>query len=208
MARSAMLPAVVRKDVFGRHTRTVVLAVVAIVAAITASVIVDTARSQKEQDKPFVPKGRDEPDATPPVGLQRGSLLVRENLAPALRRLEARSGRGRVRALRIASDRVDAQVVTARGRLRTIRHRFTGETAVLSDTASPVHSTRATFAWSEVDTHAPRRIAQRVLRDRPARELSYLVLLDSRALRWSAFLTSGADFSATADGRDVRRTGG
>ena len=187
-----------------------VFAFLALVGAILVPRIVDAVQSLGDEleDRPFVPKGADEPDATPPAGLQRGSLLRRENLVPALRRLEERSGGGRVRLLRIASDRIDAQVITAKARLRNIQHRFTGETEVLSDTSSPGMSTRATFAWSEVNALAPRRITQRTTRGTSSRELSYLVLLDAGELRWSAFLADGTGFTATADGRGVRRIGG
>lgn len=187
-----------------------VLAFLAIVAAILVPRVVDAVQSIGDdvKDKPFVPKGAEEPDATPPVGLQRRSLLRRERLVPALHRLEARSGGGRVRLLRIASDRIDAQVITAKGRLRNIQHRFTGSTAVLSDTSSPGLSTRATFAWSEVDANAPRRITERTTRGTSSRELSYLVLLHTGDLRWSAFLADGTGFTAGADGSGVRRIGG
>ena len=199
---------VVRKHAPGRDMLLVAIAVVAILATVTVPRIVDAAWRLKDQKQAYVPKGTPEPDATPPAGLERGSLLRRENLAPGLRELEAHSGGGRVKVLRIASDRVDAQVITAKRRLRTIRHRFTGETLVLSDTSSPGLSPRATFAWSEVDASAPRRIIRRAARGTSPRELSYLVLADAGQLRWSAFLASGAGFSARADGRGVRPSGG
>src|SRR3954470_9959529 len=45
-----------------------------------------------------------------PTGLARHSLLRRGNLAPALRRIEAKVG-GRVRLVRVAADRVDVQAL-------------------------------------------------------------------------------------------------
>ena len=180
-----------------------------VTGAVVVPFVVDAVQSIDDQldDPSFLPKGEDEPDRTPPVGLQRESLVLRGNLVPALRRLEARSGDGRVRLLRIAPDRIDAQVITAEGRMRNIQHRFTGETQVLSDTALPGAATRGTFAWSAVEPSAPRRIVERALRGKSKRELEYLVLLDAAGLRWSAHLSGGDAFTARPDGRGVRRIG-
>lgn len=163
--------------------------------------------SEDIEDPPTLPRGEDEPDATPPAGLQKRSLVLRGNLAPALRRLERRSGGGRVRLLRIAPDRIDAQVITPELRLRNLQHRFTGETQVLSDRSAPGAGTLATFTWKDVDASAPRRLAERAVRGGSSRELSYLVLLETSRLRWSAFLADGTGFSAGPDGRGARRIG-
>lgn len=187
----------------------VVVAALGGVAVIAVPRVVDAVQSLEDEleDQPVVPRGADEPDATPPAGLQRGSLVLRGNLAPALRRLEQRSDGGRVRLLRIAADRIDAQVITPEQRLRNLQHRFTGETQVLSDTSAPGIGTAATFAWDDVDPSAPRRIVERAVRGKSSRELSYLVLLDTGRLRWSAFLDSGTGFTAGPDGRGVRPIG-
>lgn len=190
------------------------LAVVALLAAIGAfaaprAIDLVQSLSDEEQDASFLPSGRGGgPDTPPPAGLQRGSLVRRGNLVPALRRLEQRSGGGRVRMLRIAPDRIDAQVVTAERRLRTLRHRHTGETVVLSDTSVAASSAGATFAWDEIDASAPRRIIQRAVRGGSSRDLSSVVLHDAGAragLQWSAFLAGGVGFTADAEGRRVRR---
>ena len=198
-----------------RILRAVVVTLVAVaflggIAALAVPRIVDAVQSIDDElgDQPFLPQGDDAPDATPPAGLQRESLVLGGNLVPALRRLQARSGASRVRLLRIAPDRIDAQVVTAERRMRMVQHRYTGETQVLSDTSSPGVASQATFSWSQIDASAPRRIVRRAVRGKSSRELSYLVLLDAGGLRWSAFLSSGAGFTAGADGRGVRRIGG
>ena len=112
-----------------------------------------------------------------------------------------------MRLLRIAPDRIDAQVVTAEQRVRNLQHRYTGETQVLSETSAPGIAAAPSFAWSQVNPSAPRRITQRAVRGGSSRELSYLVLLNTGELRWSAFLSSGVGFTADAAGRDVRRIG-
>lgn len=187
----------------------VLVVVLGTVAVIGVPRAVDAVQSLGDEleDPPVVPRGADEPDVTPPAGLQRESLVLRGNLAPALRRLEQRSDGGRVRLLRIAPDRIDAQVITPEQRLRTIQHRHTGETQVLSDRSAPGIATLATFTWKDVDPSAPRRIAERAVRGTSSRELSHLILLDTGGLRWSAFLAGGTGFTAGADGRGVRRIG-
>jgi hypothetical protein len=187
----------------------VVLVLLGTLAVIAVPRVVDAVKSLTDEleDPPSLPRGEDEPDATPPAGLQKGSLVLRGNLAPALRRLEQRSDGGRVRLLRIAPDRIDAQVVTPDRRLRNLQHRFTGETVVLSDTSAPGAGVLTTFRWNDIDASAPRRLAERAVRGRSSRELSYLVLLDAGGLRWSAFLASGSGFTAGPDGRGARRIG-
>ena len=187
----------------------VVLAFLGSVAAIAVPRIVDAVGSLEDQleDGPRVPSGSGGSDEPPPSGLQKTSLVLRGNLAPALRKLEQRSGRGRVRLLRIAPDRIDAQVITADNRLRNLQHRWTGETQMLSDTSAPGSSALPTFGFSDINASAPRRVATRALEGKSSRELSYLVLNDAAGLRWAAFLSSGTGFTARADGRGVKRIG-
>ena len=49
--------------------------------------------------------------------------------------------------------------------------------------------------------------AERAVRGKSSRDMSYLVLLDAAGLHWSAFLSSGTGFTANADGRAIRRLG-
>jgi hypothetical protein len=146
-------------------------------------------------------------EARPPTGLGRRSLLLRGNLAPALRRMRARAG-GRLLMLRVAPDRIDAQVVTQDGRLRSAQARHDGQVAIISDVEAQGARGAGTYSWSQVNASAPRRIVRAMQRGRPTREVGYLVLMNAGGLRWSAFRQDGTGFTARADGRGVTRIAG
>lgn len=148
----------------------------------------------------------DGPDVTPPVGLERGSLLLRGNLAPALRDLRRRAG-GEIRSLRIAPDRIALVVATTSGRVRAFERTWDGETAMLSDTDAAKAPALPTVAWAQVDPSAPRRIARRMIAGgRPSRAIDVLTLSAAGGTRWTAYLTDATGFVASLDGRSVRRS--
>jgi hypothetical protein len=142
--------------------------------------------------------------ARPPQGLARGSLLRRENLAAALRRLQRRTGSQRVRLLRVDAQAIFAITVLADGRSRVARATWEGDAEVT--TTTPGGGGATSFRWSQVDAAAPARIVRATTRGRSSRA-DYLVLLDAAGLRWSLFLKGGARYSASLDGRSVTRAG-
>jgi hypothetical protein len=156
-----------------------------------------------------VPAADQAPSADPPRGLERGSLLLRGNLSPALRRLEQRTG-GRLRFVRVAADRVDVQAVMRDDRLRAAQATWDGETRVLTTVRAPGISAAPDFAWSRVDASAPRRLAAAVTRraGRAATSFDYAVLSSAGGLGWAAFLKGGSGFTARADGSGLTRIGG
>src|SRR5205823_12870019 len=91
-----------------------------------------------------------------------GSLLVPRTFAHALRQL-ARGGFGRLKVLRVASDRIDAQTVTPAGRLRSVQVRPGRSPAVLSTSPAGFPATGA-VAWRALDSRAPIRLAAGALR--------------------------------------------
>lgn len=162
------------------------------------------------EEDPATPTVVDEPPDGerrdgPPRGLERASLLRRENLAPALRRLRRVTGASRVDLVRV--DATSVLVTTSLGgdRTRLARATWDGEAEVLS-TASGGGG-RPTFGWSQIDAAAPARIVRAATRGRPSRAFDYLVLLDANGLGWSAFLRGGGTFSAAPDGSAVSRVG-
>ena len=144
--------------------------------------------------------GRGAP-AGPPGALDRRSMILRGNLAPALRGLQREMG-GRPRVVRVEAERVD--VVAQRGGDVVVgQARWDGRPRVLS--RSPGGTTVGTYAWGDVDLSAPRRAVRGALRraGRPSSALQYLVLMDAAGLRWTVVVTGapGGFVSADPSGR-------
>jgi hypothetical protein len=132
------------------------------------------------------------------------SLLHPRTLALALRRVRRQAG-GRLYNLRVAPDRVDAQVVLPGGRIRAVQVTRGGSVAVFSTTGSGFSGLR-TIPWSRIDPRAPGRIARAMRRFGRSR-FNYAVFLDAAGLRWSAFNVAGTAFLTGPDGRHLRRNG-
>jgi len=138
------------------------------------------------------------PTATP-SGLDSGSLFRPAALRAALEKLPA----GSIQSLRVAPERIDAQVV-AGGKMHVAQVTSGGE---VRDVPTPVTSRNKRL---RVDPGAPLRIvrtaARRSKRD-PSR-VSYLVLMSfSDTPEWQLFFDDGLHYSASANGRKVRRVG-
>jgi hypothetical protein len=146
----------------------------------------------------------DAPGGRAPRGLGRGSLLRPRAFAGALARLRGER-LGRVQSIRLAPDRVDAQLLGPDGRLRAVQVRSGAELAVLSiSEAGP----QETVAFRRIDASAPQRLvraaAERLGR-RPA-TIDYLVLTPSgRAGAWAAYFRSGEIVAGDSSGRVTRR---
>ncbi len=145
------------------------------------------------------------PVATP-RGLNASSLLTRRKLAPALRRLGT-SGLGRLYSLSIRPARLNAQLLTRGGRLRSVQLSPDGG---LDDfgASGPGFGHLDTIAFARVRSGAPERLtrgaAERL--HRPASQVDYVVLLRlGSQLSWSVFMRDGKHFIADAAGRITRR---
>lgn len=181
-------------------------AVLVVIAAIAIPVVssIDDAVDSVEEVSPNLPDAPPvEAPSGPPRGLQQRSMLLRGNLSPAVRNLRARLG-GRVSYVRIDAERVDVQVVNG-NRLRSAQARWNREPEVFP--AVSATAAGATFAWSEFDPSAPRRIARAVTRrvGKPSGAFDYAVLLDAAGLKWQVFLRDGTHFVASPDGRTIDR---
>lgn len=133
--------------------------------------------------------------AEPPTGVESGSLLRPAALKAALAKLPSRQ----IASLRVAPERINAQVYVD-GKMHVVQ---VGADGVISDVGTPVGGAGKRM---KVDANAPNRIvrtaAKRAGRS-PAR-VSYLVLLGNE---WQLFFDDGLHYSASANGRKVKRVG-
>lgn len=127
------------------------------------------------------------------VPIEGGSLLRAAALEPALRGLP----RGRVEALRVAADRIDARVVVD-GHVRLVRVSARGW---VTDVPAPEPPTGSTV---RIDTRAPARLVRTAVR-RSGRSPASVSHASLEGGRWQLVFVGGAQFSANTHGRDVRR---
>jgi hypothetical protein len=136
--------------------------------------------------------------ATPTTGLARGSLLRPAGMGAAVARLRPL---GRLSTLRVAPDRINAQLV--RGTTLRVTQLSSDGSLIRNDVLGPGASL-STFPWSRVDALAPTRMVRATGR-RPS-TVDYLVLLDFAGKpRWNLFFKDGTHYSAGADGRHPQR---
>lgn len=146
-----------------------------------------------------------EPRERPPrpaVGLQRGSMIRRGPLSGALNRLRERR-LGRITNLRVAADRLNVQLLTGDGRLRSVIVQPGPKIEELSLSGRGFGYV-STVAYGDIDPGAPQRFTREAGRRRgssPAR-VDYLVLLSSGGeVGWSLFFKDGTRLGADAAGR-------
>ena len=146
------------------------------------------------------------PPATPPKGVDHGSLVLRTNFGAAMRRLST-SGRGRLHSLRVAPDRIDVQLLTKTGRLRMIQIRPGGGVRELNTTGTGF-SHLQTIPFAAVNSAGPFRMVSAAAKrlGRNARSVDYLVLTDFAGRRiWSVFFKDGKHFIGDVSGRLERQ---
>ena len=146
-----------------------------------------------------------EPPAVAPKGVSGKSLVRRANFAAALAKLGA--SELRLTHLRLAPDRIDAQLLTRAGKLRLMRVKPGGKPEQLGpDSGSGFDGTR-TIPISRLDAGAPQRLARRGARKLrvPVSTLQYLVPSEfDGKLRWAAYFERGRYVLGDARGRYQR----
>jgi hypothetical protein len=176
----------------------VFLAVIVVVAA-TASSVLDRGRDAIDDLESAIRGAVPTVAPPPPAGLEGTSLLRPAALRAALAKLPA----GRIEMLRVAPERIDAQV-SADGRMELVQVTADGRVTTVSTPAA----SRGEFV--KVDAAAPSRIV-RVAARRSGRDpasVSYLVLMRlAGKSEWQLFFADGLHFSASASGKRVRRVG-
>jgi hypothetical protein len=149
-----------------------------------------------------------QPSAPPrvPSGLSSNSMLVRRNFDRAMRRLSS-SGLGHLRTLSVRPERIDAQLLTNGGSLRSVQIR-SGDSKINDFGAGGTgFSHLETIPFSKIDAGAPARLARSAAGRvrKPVSQIDYLVLLSfSNEVTWAAFTKSGKHFQASAHGRITR----
>jgi hypothetical protein len=134
------------------------------------------------------------PEETP-AGVESGSLLRPAALKTALAKLPSRQ----IQSLRVAPERIDAQVYV-KGKMHVVQVRADG---TVSDVATPVGGSVKRL---RVNASAPNRIVRTAAKraERSPERVSYLVLLGNE---WQLFFDDGLHYSASANGRKVKRVG-
>lgn len=142
-----------------------------------------------------------------PTGLSSNSMLTRRNLDRALKRLST-SGLGRMRTLTIRPDRIDAQLLTKGGSLRSAQIRYDEPDINAFGTSGAGFSHLETILFSKIDAGAPARLARSAAgRARlPVSRVDYITLNSFRNTAvWGAYLKGGKIFLANSRGEITRR---
>lgn len=146
-----------------------------------------------------------EPPARPPTGLRGASLVSQSNFGKALARLE-NAGLGRVTFIRLAPERLDAQLVKG-SRQRSAQVTFDGKLTRGPTTAGGAGLD--TVAVSAIDRSAPARLVRASAARYSVREqgINYLVLssFPGEGHRWVAYFKGGTYVQGDRSGRIVRR---
>ena len=138
-----------------------------------------------------------------PRGLDEGSLLTRPVLERAVKAMRV-AELGRPVSFRVAAGRVDAQLVTSKGRLRSVQ---VGPAGVPREISVSEAGNVPSMPWSAVDPHAPQRLVRAAAEreKRSAHDVDYLVLLDLGEPTWGLFFKGGTHYQGDAAGRITRR---
>ncbi|MTD46661.1 hypothetical protein GKE82_20800 [Conexibacter sp. W3-3-2] len=154
---------------------------------------------------PQTPAG---PDGEAPVGLERGSMLLRSSFAAA--KATMRSGRfGRLKNLSLRPARIDAQFLTGGGRLRNVEFLPGGKVEQVS-LGPPGFGGAQTIPVAPINTAAPYRLtvaaANRL--GRPTAEVDYVSYYGEDfvgGLVWGVTFRDGTTFQGDSRGRIVRQ---
>jgi len=175
-----------------------------LVAGIGAIGLVANSAVEKGQD--LIDRIPDFPDvdsdAEPeraPVGLEPRSLIRQANFARAMRTL-ADSGLGRPAYLRIAPDRIDAQLIDG----KTLTSVQITPGGAMREFAASEGSGRP-IAFKAIDPAAPERLVRRAATAKsPPRNIDYLVLSPGSPPTLGAYFKSGRIVVGDAHGRPQR----
>jgi hypothetical protein len=145
--------------------------------------------------------------AKPPSGLSGASLVSRAGFGKALARIEG-ARMGRIGFLRLAPERLDAQLVKG-SRQRSAQLDFEGQ--LTRGPAARGGASVDTVAFASIDRSAPARLVRRSAARFPVREkgIDYLVLMPyaGEGHRWIAYFKNGIYVQGDRNGRVVRRIG-
>ena len=199
----------------GRIVKTVfVLVIIAVIVSSLGGLmsfsetVVDGVSDLPDQVGLPVEGGSGGESAAEPVGLAAGSMLLRSNLEPALRRMRT-GGLGRLKSLSIRPERIDAQLLTKDGRLRSVQQRFDGKLTSLSLSGGGFGAL-PTIPFSRADPAVASRLARSAAErvGRAVSDVDYVMLINiAPESVWTIVMKSGGQFIADARGRITRRIG-
>ena len=115
------------------------------------------------------------------------------------------SGDGRLFTVRLAADRIDAQVVNDEGRMRIAQISPSLDVRTIATVGGG--SSVRTFSFEDVRAAAPQRLIRAAARklDQPRRNVNYLVLTNfGTDLQWAVYFKNGRYAIADAQGRIKR----
>jgi hypothetical protein len=146
-----------------------------------------------------------EAPAVPPKGVSGRSLVRRDHLAAALGKLSG--SELRLTNLRLAPERIDAQLLTRGGRLRSVQVQPGGAIKQFGPDSGPGFDSSSTIPFSRLDPRAPQRLARRGAAKLhvPVSTLQYLVpSLFSGKIIWAAYFEHARYVIGDAAGRYQR----
>jgi hypothetical protein len=149
-----------------------------------------------------VPSTPAKPAGAPPKGIGGRSLVRRGNLAAALGKL--RSSELRLTHLRLAPERIDAQLLTRGGRLRSVQVQPGGAIERLGPDSGPGFDQSSTIPFGRVNPGAPQRLARRGAAKLgvPVSTLQYLVPTNfGGKVTWAAYFKRARYVIGDAAGR-------
>ncbi len=200
--------------VVSRVVKLVVFLIVIGVIASVAKPLVDVGKDVRDAvgeipstDEIAVPGTGSDGEQAVPTGLSSNSMLTRRNLDRVVKRLST-SGLGRMRTLTIRPDRVDAQLLTKGGSLRSVQVRYDEPDINAFGTSGAGFSHLETIAFAKIDTGAAARLARSAAgRARlPVSRVDYVTLNSSQNKAvWGAYLKGGKIFLANSRGKITRR---
>jgi hypothetical protein len=142
-----------------------------------------------------------------PKGLGPGSLVRQDSFAAALKQIRTQGG-GRLTNLRVAPERIDAQLLTAAGRLRSVQVTPGGKLERFGPDSGAGFDQSTTIPFARINTAAPQRLA-RAGAERigvKVATLQYLVPTTfNGSVAWAAYFTRGRYVIGDASGRFKRK---
>ena len=151
--------------------------------------------------------GGGEEEQAVPSGLSSNSMLTRRNFDRAMDRL-SKSGLGRMRSVAIRPERIDGQLLTKGGSLRSVQIRSDDAEIKQFGTSGSGFGHLETIPFAKIDTGAPARLARSAAgRARlPLSRVDYITLNSTLGKAvWGAYMKGGKIYLANSRGRITRR---
>ena len=145
-------------------------------------------------------------ESAPPTGLSSNSMLTRRNFSRAMTRLRT-SGLGRMRTMSVRPERIDAQLLTKGGSLRSVQIKYDDPEINDFGAGGGGFSHLETIPFARIDNGAPARLARSAAgrAQKPVSQVDYVVLLSFAGKPiWSGFMKGGRQYLANAHGRITR----